>query len=387
MRIVVIASRFPYPIITGDRLRLYHQIKYLSQFHDIHLIAISKDAISELDQSPIKAFCEEVHIFQLPKSKRYVNVLAKGIGKLPFQVSYFYNNEIDKGIKRLISTIKPDLAYFQLVRTAPYAMDLELPTVMDYMDAFSTIAQRDADVSTGMRRNIFNIEARRLREYEKKIADSFDGKITISENDKKLLSIPNMATISNGVNVEYFQPSEGMKVYDICFIGNLGYAPNIRAIRYLVKEVIPRIAYKLPELRVLIAGARPDKKLYELANDVVDIKGPLDDIRIAYAASKIFIAPIFTGAGQQNKILEAMAMGLPCITTSIVNSSINASTDQIKIAFSKDDFIKFALRLLNSEELAASVRTEALDFVHKNFSWKVQGEKLDDYLKSVVASE
>jgi len=384
LRIVVIASRFPYPLITGDRLRLFHQIKYLSAFHEIYLLAISEDEVSAIDQSIIEEYCEEVHIFKVTRKKRYLGVVSRGLGQMPFQVSYFYKRDIDQNIQQLVSTIKPDIAYFQLVRTAPYADKLKIPKVLDYMDAFSTIAQRDADVSTGLRRRIFNIESRRLRNYEKQVSQNFDGKIIISDNDKKLLAIPDLNTISNGVDVNYFQPNQGMKVYDLCFVGNLGYAPNIRAIRYLVKEIIPRVAFKMPEIRVLIAGARPDKKLFDLASDVVDIKGPLDDIRLAYSASKLFVAPIFTGAGQQNKILEAMAMGLPCITTSVVNSSINANRDQIKIAFSKDDFIKFTLRLLKNPELMESIKSEALKFVHDNFSWKVQGEKLDSYLKTIA---
>ena len=134
----------------------------------------------------------------------------------------------------------------------------------------------------------------------------------------------------------------------------------------------------------MIAGARPSQNILDLQNETIDVKADLKDIRDAYAESKIFVAPIFTGAGQQNKILEAMAMGLPCVTSTIVNSSIGASLDQIKIGFSNTDFVNHCLLLINDVELYAKQRQHALEFVKSRFSWDVQAQKLTSVLHSVL---
>ncbi len=383
-RLVIVSSRFPYPLIKGDKLRLFHQIRFLAKEFSICLISISDVEVSADEKSHLSPFCEEIHVFRLAKWKSVANSSMSFKDSIPIQVAYFYTKKIHSEITSIINSYNPKLAYFQLVRTALYASDLQIPAVLDYMDAFSTIAERDASYSSILRKTVFGIEAKRLRSFERKVLDWFEETTIISENDKTELHNPAIHVITNGVDVNYFQPQEKQCKYDICFIGNLGYAPNQRAIYFLAQKIIPKLKFKRPDIKVLIAGARPSHKILELQNDCIDIKADLEDIREAYAESKVFVAPIFTGAGQQNKILEAMAMGLPCVTSTIVNSSIGASPDQIKIGFSITDFVNHTLDLLNNQELYVHQRQHALDFVKSKFSWEVQVEKLTAVLHSVL---
>ncbi len=387
MKISIVTSRFPFPLIKGDILRIFHQIRILSRRHEISLIALTDREVSAADYDHIKAFCAELHFIRVKSMSRYKSVLKHHLKVMPMQVSYFYDDLVKKQVQQLIAEYQPDIAYFQLIRTAPYAEGLSCPVVLDYMDAFSTIAARDADYSSGIRAAILRRESRRLAHYEKLIFKQFSGHTVISKNDAELLNVGPLRVISNGVDIDYFQPSAEPKKFDLCFIGNLGYAPNVRAAEYLVTKVLPRIRFKYPETNLLLAGARPSHKVLSYVCDHVSVWSELEDIRVAYGASRIFLAPLFTGAGQQNKILEAMAMGLPCITTTIVNSSIEAGTDVIKIAFSDSDFIKYSIRLLNQPDMYASQQKAALKFVADKFSWEQQIKQLEAYFTSVIAKK
>ena len=370
----------------GDILRIFHQIRILSHRHQISLIALTDQAITQKDYDHIFSFCEEVHVIMIKSFSRYKSVVKHQLKVLPMSVSYFYDEKVQQEVKSHIDLYQPDIAYFQLIRTAPYAKDISCPTVIDYMDAFSIIARRDSEYSSGLRSMIFRRESKRLASYEKLIYGHFDGHTVISHNDSELLDVGELKVISNGVDIDYFNPSDEPKKFDLCFIGNLGYAPNVRAVEYLVKKILPRIRHKRPETNLLLAGARPSDKVLSYVSDHVSVWSELEDIRVAYGASKVFIAPIFTGAGQQNKILEAMAMGLPCITTNIVNSAIQADSDVLKIAFSDTDFIKFSLRLLTRPDTYDAQRASALDFVKENFSWKQQISLLEAYFESIISS-
>lgn len=385
MRLVVVSSRFPYPLITGDRLRIFHQIRLLSKTWDICLISLSDTKVKPEHREELEKYCEEVHIFSLPRWKSAASLSKNVFKTLPFQVSYFYDKAIHKKIRDVAHSYKADIAYFQLIRTALYARDIGVPTVIDFMDSFSTIAERDAEFSSGLRSMVFRKEAEKLRVFEKDISHLFTGKTVISQNDKELLGMDDPRVISNGVDVDYFKPEDDITEFDLCFIGNLGYAPNQRAVENLVKKILPRIVYKNPNVTLLIAGARPSHKILSLSNKHISVMGDVKDIRNAYKLSKLFIAPIYTGAGQQNKILEAMAMGLPCITTHIVNSSIGASPEEIKIGFSNKDFVNHAIDLLYDKNLYIEQRYRGLELVRTRFSWVSQVNKLSDYFRECLS--
>ena len=149
------------------------------------------------------------------------------------------------------------------------------------------------------------------------------------------------------------------------------YHPNVLAAQFLVNEILPLSILKGLDINILIAGANPTKEVQNLASERVKISGWMDDIREAYWMSDIFVAPLFTGSGLQNKVLEAMACKIPVITTSIVNHSLRAKVDKsISIAENKHDFAQEIIKLLQmSEQEKAQRVNEAYDFVNKTYSW------------------
>ena len=189
----------------------------------------------------------------------------------------------------------------------------------------------------------------------------------------------------NGVDVNYFSPKAKQKKYDLVFIGNLGYMPNVLAVELIVKEIMPILIAKNNAIQLLIAGANPSAQMMAYSNNNIAVKAWVPDIRDAYADAKIFIAPLHTGAGLQNKLLEAMSMQMPCITTSICNNALHAiENEEILTANTTHEFVEKINTLLQNTELQTQLGSNARQMIIRKFDWASANSILIDLLTSVI---
>jgi glycosyltransferase involved in cell wall biosynthesis len=305
---------------------------------------------------------------------------------MPVQIGYFFDKKLKSWFEKIVDLEQPDHIYCQLIRTANYVKDIKIPKTIDYMDTFSIGAKRWSKHSNFLLKPILTREAAKVLAYEQEVFDWFDHHTIISEQDKNLLEISNkqhIHVIPNGVDTDFFKPNTAIEQkYDIAFIGNMGYAPNIKAALFLVKNILPLLQKELPNLKILIAGARPSAEVQKLQSEQVEISGWIDDIREAYASASMFVAPLFIGMGQQNKILEAMAMGVPCITSDLVNNAIGGTpNDNILIANDAQAFADQIIKLYKNSTLQQQISQNGLNYVRENFSWSAFVEELNKLLK------
>jgi polysaccharide biosynthesis protein PslH len=389
VKLLVLTSRFPYPLEKGDKLRIFHQIRELSQRHEIILCALSEEVIQDLDYQQVKSFCSQIHIFHLSKSTIFFNILGGILRGLPFSVSYFFNKKIQKQILDIAKKENPDHIYCQLVRTSEYFKRTPYPKTLDYMDAFSVGMRRRSHDESWFLRPFYALESKLLKKYETNIFPYYDNLTIISQQDKLLMAKSNeidITIVPNGIDYQHFTPKYEQNAppqYDIAFVGNLGYYPNIQAAKYLVYQILPLLKKQKSDVKILLAGARPSQDVELLANENVDIKRDLMDIREAYFAAKIFVAPIFHGSGQQNKILEAMAMGLPCITTTLVNNAILAKPDEeILTADTEGGFAEKIIHLLQDIDYQLIIKANGRQFVKSNYAWQTATQALNDLIEN-----
>jgi glycosyltransferase involved in cell wall biosynthesis len=186
------------------------------------------------------------------------------------------------------------------------------------------------------------------------------------------------------VDHEFFKPQQQEKRYDIVFTGNMSYAPNVNAVDYLANEILPLVWKQVPEAKMYIAGATPDPKVRKAASDRIIISGWLDDIRDAYAQSRVFIAPMRIGTGLQNKLLEAMSMGLPAITTPLANASLGAKPDEeILVGSNAEELARHIITLLTNTEKASQIAQAGFDFTNRVYDWGKTTEKLEASMSSL----
>ncbi len=375
MKILCITSRVPWPLEKGDKLRMYHQLRNLGKKHEVILCAINDTKLHPDAEKELKKFCSEIHIYSQSKITTLFN-LAKGLfSGIPFQVAYFTNSSARKKIHSLITEKKPDRIYCQLIRTAEYARDeKQIPRTLDYMDIFSKGVERRIEKVNFFYRWVFRMEWKRLLRYEEKIFSEFNALTIISEQDRDLLPVKNpqrVVVIPNGVDTDFFSPMKAEKDYELLFNGNMNYPPNIESAVYIAKKILPLIWKDKPNVRLLISGANPSAEVLALQSEKITVTGWVDDVRKSFARSRILVAPMQSSIGLQNKLLEAMAMKIPCVTTTLSNNAVKAIPDsQILVADTAEQFSVQIQLLLNHPEKSEQLGENGYRMVHERFNWE-----------------
>jgi len=386
LKVFVLLSRFSFPLEKGDKLRAYHQIRTLSKEHKIFLCCLTDKEIKPEYIQELEPFCERIELIKLSRIKIFFKLCFGIFSARPFQYHYFFDRAAQKKIHAYIESYLPKHIYCQLIRTASYVKAYSvIPKTLDYMDALSAGMRRRAGVSGFPLNLLFHIEAKRLSRFEAEIFQYFNHHTIISEQDRNEIAHPKGKSINivpNGIDESFFQSIVNKKVCDILFAGNMNYSPNVRAAKFIAEEVMPELS-KQGDFKFLIAGANPNTKVKALKSSSVEVSGWIDDIRTAYGSAKIFVAPMFIGSGLQNKLLEAMAQGIPCITTSLANNALGAKdNEEILIAETKQEFISHILRLSSNHDEANRIGACGQKFVRKNYSWESESRILTELFET-----
>ena len=388
-KLVIIVSRFPFPLEKGDKLRAFHQIKELSSTYSITLIATTDSKVSKESIEQLRKYCSTIYIFRLSKISIAFNLFVQLFTKKPFQIGYFYSSKNYYRINKILDEIKPDHIYCQLIRVSEFVKNYHhCKKTIDYMDALSKGIERRIEKAPFYSKWLFKIESKRLAIYERQIFDYFENHIIISDQDRELILHPKKSTIEcipNGVDNSFFETISEQKKYDLLFVGNMSYAPNVEAANYISTELIPNLKKSNPTISFLISGANPHSSILKLAknNSTISVSGWVDDIRKSYAQGKIFVAPMMIGTGMQNKLIEAMAMGIPCITTSLANNAIKAlNNESIIVANTKEEFIDAIEKLLSDSIYYSKIADGGKAFVKNNYNWKTTSQKLSSIFEA-----
>jgi glycosyltransferase involved in cell wall biosynthesis len=391
MKIFVLLSRIPWPLEKGDKLRAYNQVRCLAKQNEIILCALNTDPNADKQKAfkALQPYCRSINFIDLGQIGIATNLVKAWINGKPLQTGYFYNRKAHHRINHLLDEYQPDIIYGQLLRVAEYIRHSSLPKAIDYQDVFSMGMKRRFDVAPFFMKPFFKMEYKRLSIYEAAIFDDFPIKTIISKPDRDLIphkKRKQIIIVPNGVDHDFFKPLQADKKYDIVFTGNMAYPPNVNAAEFLVKEIMPLVWKKQSNIRLMLAGATPDKRVRVLQSEKVYVSGWMDDIRNAYASSRFFIAPMQIGTGLQNKLLEAMSMRLPCITTPLANAALEGvHGKELLIGTTASELAENILLLVNNKETAARIADSGYEFVHQKYDWAKATSLLENEMKAFIS--
>jgi len=288
-----------------------------------------------------------------------------------------------KMIDKLVESYDFDIIHAQFFRMAQYVTKYtDYPKVLDLTDALSLNLHRRAQLDRGLSLPLIKMEERRVRKYEIEIVKNFDVGTMASELDRHyLLELDNsleLVVIPTGVDHNYFSPSKSDYKPQILFTGTMSYFPNYNAVLYFCNEIFPLIKRKLPDVSFYVVGNNPHKKVWQITSDDVVVTGHVPDVRPYFADSAVFVCPLRSGSGIQAKNLEAMAMGVPIVTTSIGLEGIEAiAQKEILVADNPNDFANHVIRLIKEPELRREVSENARKLVETKYSWSEIVKGLD----------
>jgi sugar transferase (PEP-CTERM/EpsH1 system associated) len=396
MKLLYLCQRIPYPPDRGDRIPVFHHIKHLRQNHEVVVGSLAhtgtrKNAEDLQRELGIRIIAPDHSAFQ--RSKEMLRALLK---RMPLSLGYFRNPELRTQIDEEFSKDPFDAIIVFSSSMAPYVERFKtIPRIMHFCDVDSQKWASMAKRSHGLTRWIYGRESRILLEYERTIAADFSVSCVVSQNEADLFRshIPGIPVqvIENGVDVEYFasvpRKPEGLK---IIFVGVMDYPPNVEAVSFFATKVWEDIRAAYPQARFVIVGSRPSKKVQDLAKiPGVDVTGYVPDIRTYLSAATISIAPLAIARGVQNKILEAMAAGVPVLTTPAVAKGLPPGAERFVFTAEREteSFASRLLELLKDGIARDEKAQEAQRFVKQYCTWENKLKALDGLLAQIQIAD
>ena len=386
MKLLVLLPRVPYPLEKGDKLRAFYQIKELSKYHDIYLVALQDAPLHPEALEKLEPYCKEIHLVRLSLLSKYWGIAQAFLKGLPMQCGYFFSNKAKWKIKKLINKIHPEHIYCFMIRVAEYVKKYQdCHKTLDYQDVLSVGMKRRAEKAPFWKKPVFLYEYQTLKRYEKNIFSHFTNKIIITSVDRDLIPHPHnqyIQVVSNGIDFERFTCVNKEKKYDLIFVGNMSYPPNVDAVLFLVKSIFPKLLEKFPDLQLCICGATPAPAIKALASEHIHVTGWVDEMPEYYAQSKIFVAPMLLGTGLQNKLLEAMAMKLPCVTSPLAGKPLEGAQHHhsLLICNTIDEYVDAISKLLSDKTFYQTIAENGHQFVKANYDWQEIGKKLEEII-------
>jgi sugar transferase (PEP-CTERM/EpsH1 system associated) len=399
VRILFITDYLPYPLISGDRIRVYHLIRRIANQHQVWLAALLETPSRAKDLSHLGEFCQAVEtaywrrrhpLAHLPGLLRFA---LKGT---PLELKFVYSEELTRKISQLVSKVDFDIVEIQPSNMAIYLEALPVSArckcVLTFhnigFQQFARISRYERRLGRKMRALLFSWMMRR---WEPRYAERFDCCATVSEVDRDLLMMANsrlqVEVIPNGVDTHLYQPLpyEGTTPA-LMFVGNMDYPPNIDAVVFFCQEVFPHIRRMIPDVEVWIIGTSPAPEVRQLDGSGVHVTGQVEDIVPYYERSAICVVPLRAGGGTRLKILEAMALGRPVVSTSVGAEGLNVVDGQhLLIADSPEQLTEKTVLLLTEREVYQHIVTNARKLVVTWYDWDVVAGRLMQVYADLMA--
>ena len=392
MRILAVTPRVPYPLDKGDRLRAFHQLKALSRRHEVALFALSNGPASPEAMENL-TFCSRVEFCSLSRSTAVPRALSALVFGLPAQIGYFKGSGAVRRLRRFAEEFTPQVGYFQLARAGPYQAAVSCPTVLDYMDCFSEGLRQRRNLSRSQLGGMaLGVEQRRMRRYEHALSNRFTAFSAISTRDIENLDLEvPVSLVPNGVDLEEFSPvssaTDGaVEETDLLFVGNLEYPPNVLAIRELIERTLPRLRRDRPGTTLRVAGKNPPRWLRRMRGDGLDVCGWSEEAAPWYRAAKVFVAPMPVATGVQNKLLQALASGVPCVATPVAAKPFVAANAPV-VAAEAEHFAQEVLHLLDHDDERTALGRRSREFAEARLSWEQSTSELEKLLVETSSKE
>ncbi|HEI8865672.1 TPA: glycosyltransferase [Serratia odorifera] len=391
-KILIVTPRFPYPVIGGDRLRIFNICKELAKKYELILVSLCETQ-SELNYPvPQDGVFSEVHRVMLPTWKSRLNTLltmANVFKRTPLQIAYYRSDEFQQLVNSKARECQLLLAH--LVRTSEYIVNLPQPKVVEMTGAISMNYERVRQVAgkAGLKNCIYSLEQHRLNCYERQLIEKIDLAVFVSKVDKEYLYKNNyddkVLVCSNGVDMSSYTNSEKNDSKRLVFIGNMNSVQNMDAALWFASKVMPVLRQHGDYTFVVIGRIQESSIKSLLQYPGVVVTGEIEDIGHYTVPALAGICSVRLGAGVQNKVLEYMAHGIPAIVSSVGYEGIHAQPDRdLIIAESVDDYVQAVLKLNSDQDYYQRISVNGKDFIARNQSWAMQLQPFVEQIDKLI---
>jgi polysaccharide biosynthesis protein PslH len=391
MRIFFISQRVPFPPDRGDKITTFNEIRHLSTKHEVHVFCLA-DGRRDLDNIPgLRRYAQSVTAVPVIGWTSKLRALKAMFAGGPLSVAAFNETKLHDAIRRKFAELRPDLIMIYSCNVAQYAEHFpQVPRIMQFAELDSSRWGQFARRSRPPLRWVYAIEQRRFFAYERHIARTFSYALVCTAAEQRdferlIPGVP-VSLVGNGVDLDYFR-SRGVpkRPGSIVFTGVMDYFPNIDAVVWFCDKVLPIVQRQIPAAGLTICGSRPAAAVRRLAKRRgVTVTGRVPDTRPYLDGAEVFVAPLRMARGIQNKLLEALAMGLPCVASkAAATGTVVANGEGILAADNPEEFAEHVMRLLRDSAFRAAMAGKARATAEANYRWDGQMARLDRVIETV----
>ncbi|HUW24322.1 MAG TPA: glycosyltransferase family 4 protein [Patescibacteria group bacterium] len=389
MKILMLTPYFPYPPHSGGQTRSYNLIKHLGEKHEITLFSLIKDESERQYIGELQKYCKKVRIFaRPPKPWTIKNVLRTAFSNYPFLVIRNFADEEKKAVSDELKNEKYDLIHAENFYTMPYIPETEIPVVFIEQTIFYRVYQHYAESLPWYLcwlKPIFMLDIRKLRYWENHFLKTAHFTAAVSEEDRQhiqeLTGRKKIYIVPNGVDFKQFSERryEKSKTPVVLFgLADFHWMQNKEGVEILMKSIWPKIKSEVKNAKLWIVGKIAPQVLSQYLGEKDVLIEEIEDSREAYQKAWILVAPIRSGGGSRTKFFEAMASGLPIVTTGHGIEGIMAVNN--KEAIIRDNLDKLAeeaIKLLQGKRLREAIGKKAQELVKREYTWESSAKQLD----------
>lgn len=386
----------PYPPDDGLRIRSFNILKEMvNRGYEVTLLCFTNNETKNVEAL---GNCLGINVITLfsertGHSHPVTRIILSIFSKKPFYVRYYWHPRFNRAVKELTGKVNFDLLFVFNSCLVLSGLDINLPRIHDAVDSQVLSCLGGFKNSKSLvHRLYYYLEYKKWAKVHREIYPLYDYLLVTARRDADVVSSypdTNVITISNGIDTSYFKPLhlEGIPL-SMLFVGIMDARSNSDAALYFIKEIYPRIKQRIPMARVYIVGRNPPMSLARMHDGQnIFVTGYVEDVRPYLDRCQVVVCPLRMATGIQNKILEAMAMNKPIVTTKIGVGGIEGYAEQdIIVADDVEDFAQRVIELFTNRELLQKTGKGGREFVEKNYTWASAGNKIDRLIKELVKS-
>jgi sugar transferase (PEP-CTERM/EpsH1 system associated) len=393
--LLYLVHRLPYPPNKGDKVRSYHLLKHLAaKKHRVFLGTFIDDPQDEAYIDQLPPYCADMHIARLSPRRAKLRSLSGLLNNEALTLPYYRDAGLQTWVERTLREQRIDSAVIFSSAMAQYIRGFpQLRTLVDFVDVDSAKWTQYAPNHRWPMSWVYRREGERLLSFERSVAQQATHSFFTTENETELFCrrapecIGRVEAMCNGVDAEFFSPEFDLESpytageLPLVFTGAMDYWPNIDAVSWFSTEILPLLLQHRPALRFYIVGRNPAPAVQALASERVVVTGTVDDVRPYLRHAAVVVAPLRLARGIQNKVLEAMAMGLPVVASRECAGAVDAIPERdFLTAASVEEYQRQIDVLLQSPERAAAIGKAARTQILARYSWDAHLSGIDHYL-------
>lgn len=392
MRILFISHRVPYPPNKGDKLRAYNILKHLLKNHQVDLLSFM-DYPDEIDYArELEKYCSSVSTVLRSFWRSNLQALLYLAKDLPLTLGHFYSNQFKQLVNKKLKQNKYDLIFVFSSSMAQYVAEYkDCPKILDLVDADSEKWLEYAKYAPWWKAMVYRLEGKRLRNYETAVSSQFSVCTVVTNHEKDILKdlIPSdkLEVVKNGFNLDAVQAKVDARSSEptLLFIGGMFYFAYIDGILFFYKNIFPHIKQQFPNIKFYIVGANPAPSIQRLNKDRhVEVTGHVPEVGPYLQKAWVYVVPLRTAPGIQNKILEAMAYEIPVVATSAAISGAEATHGKnVLVADEPGEFAEAVITLLKNEKYRREIGLNGHNFVEDSFNWSKNLADLDRIIEEI----